>query len=514
MSGWRARLHEALEGLERPGWSGDLYAAFAAGITVLAFAPFDWKVWALIGPLSLIMLTDQLAPRQAARRGFVFGVALFALGTTWIWNSLYTIGGVPAPIALLLLGAMIAIMGLWYALAAYTATRIAPAGVLRWLLVWPALWVLMEWLRGRVLSGFPWLTLGASQTDSLIGAVVPVAGGLGASLAVLLLAGVAAWGLRWNGLHADRRWVGALLVVAVTFVADRGALRGARWTEPEGAPLAVALVQGNVEQTAKWDPRQVAPTLVMYESLTLAITDADLIVWPEAAIPLLWSDYPEGFVAGLTGPGRPALVMGALLWEPDTGRFYNSVAALTEEPQFYRKQKLVPFGEYFPVPAVVRSWLRLMDLPYSDFDAGGADQPALAIAGVRLGASICYEAAFADAIMAALPDAALLVNVSNDAWFGDSIGPHQHFQMARLRAMEAGRPLLRATNTGITAVVDADGRVLERLPQFERGVLRATVQPRSGATPYAVTGDWPLLIFCLVMLGIGWHLSTRRSGTN
>jgi apolipoprotein N-acyltransferase len=197
--------------------------------------------------------------------------------------------------------------------------------------------------------------------------------------------------------------------------------------------------------------------------------------------------------------------MGILRQDLERDLYFNAVVAATAPPQFYAKRRLVPFAEVFPVPEWVRNWLKLMDLPYSDFTRGTADQPPLAVAGTLLGASVCFEDAFPDAMMAALPAAKLLVNVSNDAWFGDSIGPHQHFQIARLRAVEAGRPLLRATSTGITAVVDARGRTVARLPQFEAAVLRATVQPLGGSTPFARLRDWPLVLLAAAALLLAWH---------
>lgn len=500
--------------IDGPGWPRDLYLAALGAFSVLAFAPTAWASLLIAGPTTLMYLTRAATPREAARCGFMVGGGLFAVGTAWIWNSLHDIGGVPAPLALLLLGAMVIIMALWVAAACWSAVRVVPFGTARLLLAWPAAWVLVEWARGWVASGFPWLWLGTSQVDTLAGTLLPVTGTLGVSLLVMLACGVFALALSraWEG----RKALALVLVMLALIPLNFRPASSLHWTTPDGAPLAVALVQGNVEQTRKWDAAQVLPTLRLYEQATLAAADADLVVWPEAAIPLLWHQYPESWLAGLADAEGPALVLGALVWDREADRYYNTVAAFEQRPeaaQFYAKQRLVPFGEYFPVPALVRSWLRLMDLPYSDFAAGGTGQATLAVAGVRIGASICYEAAFPAAMMDPLPEAGLLINVSNDAWFGDSIGPHQHFQMARVRAREAGRPLLRATNTGITAVVDADGRVQARLPQFEPGVLRATVQPRSGATPYVRYGDWPVLILCLVMLGVAWRSSTRRTGT-
>jgi apolipoprotein N-acyltransferase len=484
-------------------------APLLGAATVLCFAPFG--LWWL-QPLLLAGLLHELdaapAPRAAFRLGAGFGAGLFGIGIFWLWHSLYTIGQAPLPLAFVVLAALVAIMAAYHGLALWLVARLAPGpGAWRWFGVFPAAFVLVEWLRGWVLSGFPWFSLGYAQVDSPFAALAPLLGVHGISLAVLLAAAAlrAAWA--WRGVRARLIALGAG-VAAASLALLLGV--GVHWTEASGAPLRVALVQGNIAQDLKWDPEQVVPTLLRYRELTLPIADADLVVWPEAALPILWHEVPPEYLAELTAPGRPPLVMGILRHDVDSDRWYNAVAAVpagdaTAPAQFYYKRRLVPFAEFFPVPGWVREWLKLMSLPYSDFDQGATGQAPLLVAGTALGASVCFEDAFPDAMMDALPAARLLVNVSNDAWFGDSIGPHQHLQIARLRALEAGRPLLRATSTGITAVVDAQGGVAARLPQFEAGVLRASVQPMQGLTPFARWRDWPLVLLVAVLLGLAWR---------
>lgn len=523
-------------------------APLLGAASVLCFAPFG--LWWL-QPLLLAALAHELdasshptgrdtvpAPRAAFRLGVAYGAGLFGVGIFWLWNSLYTIGQAPLPLAFLVLAALVAIMAAYHGFALWLVVRLAPVvGPWRWFVVLPAAFVMVEWLRGWVLSGFPWFSLGYAQVDSPLAVLAPVLGVHGLSFAVLLAAGLlrAAWawwrtpaaerGVRHR--HAPHIAAGAVALAVMLL----SLLPQDRWTVPAGAPLRVALVQGNIAQDLKWRPEQVLPTLLRYRELTRGIGDADLVVWPEAALPILWHEVPPEYLDEVVGKGMPPLVMGILVHAmegpaSEGDRWYNAVVAVsappgsdatlpapaTAPPQFYYKRRLVPFAEFFPVPGWVREWLKLMSLPYSDFDRGPVGQAPLAVAGTLLGISVCFEDAFPDAMMDALPAAKLLVNVSNDAWFGDSIGPHQHLQIARLRAIEAGRPLLRVTSTGITAVIDARGAVVARLPQFEAGVLRAEVQPLAGLTPFARFREWPLVLLLGGLLVWAW-METRKGTT-
>jgi apolipoprotein N-acyltransferase len=201
--------------------------------------------------------------------------------------------------------------------------------------------------------------------------------------------------------------------------------------------------------------------------------------------------------------------MGLLRRDPDTGAYYNAMAAFAATEQWYYKRRLVPFGEFFPVPAAVRDWMRLMNLPYSDFEAGASDQEPLAVAGELLAPTICYEDAYASEQLALVRRSTLLVNVTNDAWFGDSTAPHQHLDISRMRSLETGRPMLRATNDGVTALIAHDGTLLGRLPQFRPGVLTGTVEPRVGLTPYARFGNAPLLALALLAVATGFAAARR-----
>jgi apolipoprotein N-acyltransferase len=290
------------------------------------------------------------------------------------------------------------------------------------------------------------------------------------------------------------------------------------WTQPIGAPVTIAIVQGAVPQEMKWDQEQFEKTLELYRDLTAPHLGANIIVWPESALAA-----PVHMLGGFLGPQWDAakrsgstLVLGQLRRDPRREIYYNAVLVLGDEPQWYAKRRLVPLSEFFPVPEFVRDWLQGMDLPYSGFEAGSDSQPALDAAGQKLGVTICYEDAYASDQLAVLKDATLLVNVTNDAWFGDSTAAHQHLQISRMRALEAGRTLLRAANDGISAIIGPDGRVTATLPRFQPGVLDGSVQPRTGLTLYARFGNWPVISFSLaVLLGglalsVGTALRSRR----
>lgn len=476
-----------------------LLAAAAGGLLPLAFAPFGYFWLAPLSLAALFALWQGVSPREGFWLGGAFGWASFLAGTHWVFFSIYEFGGTSVFLAGGLTLGMVAILGLYPALVGWLWARLFPqASAVAGLIVLPALWVLSEWVRGWFLSGFGWLSLGYSQIDSWLVGYVPVAGVLGAGFAVSLTAACL--------VHiALARLKGRLAAVALAASVWLGGFlfTGVSFTQPTGQPIQAALLQAAIPQSEKWLARQRRPTLDLYRNLTREQHGTELIVWPEAAIPVLYDrviDYLDLVQADAKAAGSTVL-LGILKDDPN-GSFQNTLLALTESPQFYYKRKLVPFGEYFPVPKFVRNWMRLQSLPYTDAEAGSDGQLPLVVGDHRLGATICYEDAFGADQRHMNKSATLLVNVSNDAWFGDSIAPHQHLEISRIRAVEAGRFLLRATNTGITAVLDPWGKVVAIGPQFETTVVRATVTGFEGMTPYTRIGDWPLLVFAFVVLAL------------
>ncbi len=486
----------------RRAWSADLLALLAGLLLPLAFSPFDLHPIAVISLALLFATWRDAAPRRALWRGWLFGLGMFGAGVSWIFISMYEFGGVSWGLAVFLTLTFILVLSCFPALAGWISvlwvrrcTRLPPVPAL--VLVYPAVWVLAEWVRGWFLTGFPWLNVGYSQIDAPLAALAPVMGVYGLSYftalsSALLLAAL----LRRDGILGRylaslvALWVGAALLSLVS------------WSRPAGEAMTVSLVQGNIPQDLKWQPAMREPTVELYTRLSRQHWDSDLIIWPETAMPMFYLQarpYLEVLAreAGETGPD---LLVGVIYLDPETRRYYNSMVSVGTVTAFYHKQHLVPFTEYLPFAEVLGDIVDWMDVPMSDFSAGAPDQPPLELAGQKVAVTICYEDAFGEEVIRALPEATLLVNVSNDAWFAGSIAPAQHLQIARMRALETGRYLLRATNTGISAVVDARGDLVAVSPPFEEHVLQATVQPLAGTTPYVLLGNYPVVLLSLSLL--------------
>ncbi|WP_303786493.1 apolipoprotein N-acyltransferase [Azovibrio restrictus] len=466
-----------------------LPAFLAGGGGVLAFAPFG-LAWLL--PLLLALLFHLLvrasAWGQAAWRGGAFGLGLFLAGVSWVYVSLSVFGGMSMPLAALATLLFCAYLALFPALLGGLLRRFLPAALWRQALLFAALWALADLLRGWLFTGFPWLALGYSQVPpSPLAGYAPLLGVYGLTF-LTALAG--AW-LLWRPWG----WLG----IAVLLAGGWG-LQQIQWTQPRGEPLSVALVQGNVAQDLKWRPERFAATLTLYRDL-VSHHPARLTILPETALPAFLDDIPRDYLMELKA--LAARQQGDLLLGVPTGTgeaYWNSAVSFGASPsQQYSKTHLVPFGEF--IPPGFAWFLDLARIPMSSFSPGPVFQPPLALAGQQVAVNICYEDLFGRELLSAVPEATLLVNMSNTAWFGRSLAQPQHLQIARLRALETGRPMLRATNTGMTAVVQPDGRVQAVLAPFTTGVLEAQVQGYTGSTPYVLLGDGAALLLVLLALG-------------
>jgi apolipoprotein N-acyltransferase len=498
-----------------------LAALLSGAALTAAFAPHDLWLLALLAPAALMLLwRNAPVAREGALLGFWFGLGLYTAGTWWLYISIRGFGQAPVWVALLVMTALVLMMSAWQAGLGYVVVRwLAPRTPQGSLLLVPAAWVFVEWWRGWFLSGFPWLSLGYSQTDTWLAGLAPLGGVHLLSFALLMGAG--ALNLVWR----ERTALRALALVALVLPWTAGLTLGDRaWTTPQGAPLSVAIVQGAIPQDMKWLETNRQNILDEYARLHREALGAQLIVWPESALPDIANVYPQYIGAVWSAANRKgsAVLMGVMRaeqQEDDTEELYfNSLLALDAgdaEPAFYDKRHLVPFGEYFPVPAWVRNWLRLMNLPYSDFTPGKAGQPPLELAGQRISASICYEDAYPSQLRSATAASTLLATVTNDAWFGRSGARYQHLQISRMRALEARRPMLRAANDGVSALIDPWGKTSLTAPEFKPAVLRGTVQPRSGLTPYLALGDWPVIGVASALLLVVWlrHLKNRAGAS-
>lgn len=482
-------------------------AALGAGLALpLAFAPFGLFPLAPLALAVLFSLWRSATPRRALFLGYLFGLGYFGFGVSWVAVSMYRFGGMGMLLSglatllfVLFLAGFPALVG-WLWRRGFARAR----PVLGLLCALPALWVLLEWTRGWFLTGFPWLAVGYSQTDSPLAGLAPVLGVYGVSLAVATSAALLVFAV------AEPARRGRTLTALGLLWALAAGLGQVDWSRPAGEPLRVSLIQGNVPQNLKWRPDQRQPTIELYTRLSrAAFADSDIVIWPETALPAYYHQA-ERFLRGLAQEAAPATLLVGLPVRPasDPAHYYNALVAMSEPPQFYFKSHLVPFGEYIPLKSLLGGLLDILHVPMADFSRGAHEQAPLAVAGQFLAVSICYEDAFGEEVIRDLPEATVLVNVSNDAWFGDSLAPPQHLQMARMRSLETARPMLRATNNGISAIIDHHGDVLVRSPQFRVYSLHGTAQPRSGATPYATTGNYSLL----GLLGLCLLLAAARRG--
>ena len=488
--------------------AADFGFVICGSVLTTAFAPFGLWFLAPFCALPLLLSALRCTPRQSARHGFFFGIGLFASGTYWIYVSVHVFGQAPLVIALFLMASLVLIMASYCALVGWLMGRVSAGSAWRLALVGPAAWGLIEWLRGWLFSGFPWLSFGYSQIDSPLAGWAPVLGVYGVSWMLLVSAG----GLAVL-LSSDQRRLAAAVLMVMPWLLG-GLLLDASWTAASGPGQQTTIVQGGISQDRKWLREQFSPTLALYRRALLDAEGSSLVVWPEVAIPAVMSsveEYLELLQRDVQARGQ-TLALGILEPHANGRQVYNSVLMLDGEGrQTYRKRHLVPFGEYFPVPDFVREWMRLLSLPSSDMHPGEDEQPLLVAAdGTRMAAAICYEDAYGAEQLSALPDAQVLINVSNDAWFGDSIAPFQHLQVARMRALEAGRWMVRATNTGVSAFIDHRGGLRMTANQFEFAMITADVEPRSGATPYTVVGNTPLVVLLGSVLAVYWRSAARQ----
>jgi apolipoprotein N-acyltransferase len=486
--------------------------ALAAGLVMpAAFAPLGLHLLAIASLAILFLLWRDASPRRAFWRGWLFGVGLFGAGVHWVYHSMHVFGHMAAPVAVLFTAVFAVLLALYPALAGYLSNRCsAPAAAGRLLILYPTVWTLVEWFRGWFLTGFPWLDLGYSQVGAPLQGLAPITGVYGITWAVAFTAGVVALLVR---SPSGRQGLIAFCV-AIALWGGAWAVGTVEWTRPAGPAFQASLVQGDTPQGLKWDARQLNAILDGYARATERHWNSRLIVWPETAVPAFYRDVERPFLdplAALARAHHTDLLIGLPVQDPRSGHYYNAMMSLGGQRDFYYKRHLVPFGEYVPLRGVLQNLLDLLHVPMSAFSSGAADQPPLRAAGYPVAVAICYEIAFGDELRSFLPRAAFLVNASNNAWFGDSSAPYQMLEMGRMRALETQRYLLSATNDGMTAIVDDHGRVVHEAPRFEVTVLTGRVQPRSGATPYVVAGDKPVLAALVLALALGgWRVRRRQ----
>lgn len=500
----------------RPGLAW-LLAALAAGVLhAVSFAPGNLPWLQLLALAALFALSTHVATaRAAALLGFAFGLGWFGVGVSWVYISMHVYGLMPAVLAGAATAAFCAFLALYPALALAAAQRLAADARLRLTLALPATWVLSEWLRGTLLTGFPWLASGYAHTDSPLAGFAPLIGVYGITLAAALLAGA----LALLALpFAQRGWRGYVWVASVIGIALGGGLllRTASWTQPAGPLISVRLAQANIPQDMKFAPEGLVRSFDAHWALMQGAR-VDLIALPESVFPVPLQFVPPRFVEKLrefADAGTSAVIFGVFIEEP-AGHYFNSAVGMapgSPELRRYSKRHLVPFGEF--IPTGFRWFVDRMQMPIGDQQRGRADQRPMELVGQRIAVNICYEDLFGEEIIEAWhaggAEPTIMLNLSNLAWFDDSWALPQHLQISRMRALETQHPMLRATNTGATAIINSRGVVAASLPFRTVGAIDGLVQGYAGMTPYIRFGNGPVLLASGVLLLVALFASRRR----
>ena len=473
-----------------------ILAALLGSTMPIAFAPLSiWPLGILLPALLIVLADTQHSLRRVILIGWVFGLGYFGFGVYWLYNSLHDFGNASPPMAAALAALMIICISLFPALT-LVSWKLAQRVLGQWT-IWllPLLWFAFEWLKGWILTGFPWLSLGYSQVDSPLHGFAPFIGVYGLSAVCVLLS------VALIRVVRNRQYLHIALVVLIPGLAI--SIQNIDWTEPQSTPLRVTIVQGNIPQEIKWQYDQRQNIFDIYWRETNKNWDSDLIVWPETAIPGRSENIEQSVLIPMsiaaTQQGS-SILTGVVVSESEKNIFYNSMLLLGSNQGAYHKRHLVMFGEYYPLRWLLDFMRSFIDIPYSDLTSGSRNQPLMSVNETRLGVSICFENVFSRDIMTALPEANLLVNASNDAWFGDSLAPHQHLQIAQMRALETGRPMVRSTNTGISAFIDYRGRIIESTEQFNTQSITREMLGRIGVTPFYYFAQVQGLLAALILV--------------
>jgi apolipoprotein N-acyltransferase len=489
-------------------WRGEVAVLFFGMLMPLSFAPFDLFPIIFLSIAALFYICDNTENlRRVFLRGYIFGLGYFGLGVSWVSISMVRFGGMSLPLSIALTTLLVLFLSLYMAGIVYLGKKFLPSASsrARLLLVYPSMLVLLEWVRGWLFTGFPWIDIGYSQVLSPLSGLMPILGVYGVSLAVAVCSGCLVM-----MIYAQGKKLANVGLFLVGLLALSGLLMLVEWSEPIGKPIKVSLIQGNIPQELKWIPQQRQPTIDLYTRLTREHWDSDIIIWPETSLPAYYHQA-EDFLKQLAKEAHKnntSMLIGlpSVKFTNGEREYFNSAVVLNDSDiQFYNKYHLVPFGEFIPLKWLLGDFLAFMRIPMANFSRSEEHQPVVSMSGLKGSVSICYEDVFGEEVINGLPEANFLINISNDAWFGDSLAPHQHLQKAQVRALETARPMLRATNNGISAVIDHKANILATSPQFKQDVLSVDFQPMQGSTPYAILGNYSILLLIGIMLFAAWR---------
>ncbi|MCW7556065.1 apolipoprotein N-acyltransferase [Endozoicomonas gorgoniicola] len=496
---------------------GHLMAALAGALFTFAFSPYDYWPVLLLASGCIFFLTQKEALRPALIRGSLFGVGLFGAGTSWVYVSIHQFGSAPAPFAILLtllftlFLTSIFITPLFFA---YVKLRDRYNVVKTWqrALLFAGVWVLFEWIRTWFLTGFPWLLQGYALLDTPFQSWAPVVGVYGLSL-LLITTACLLTSVLIDKCRLSAGQVITLMTVATAWLISLP-LNQVTWTTKTGE-LSFSAIQGNIPQSLKWEPGYLENTIRTYFKLTEKEWGRDLVIWPENALPIFYSSARSVIqqIDRQANDSGSAFITGIPMDDNSTGepRYYNAIIAIGTGDGRYDKQKLVPFGEYVPLESILRGLIDFFNLPMSAFSQGADNQELLEVPEATIAPYICYEVVYPDFAAEQAKDSGLLITISNDTWFGRSIGPLQHYQIARMRSLETGRYMIRTTNDGKTALIDDRGQTVKSIERFKAGILRGDVPVMKGVTPFMRFGSSPVLLLSLLMIVLVAHRSRRRA---
>lgn len=492
---------------------GNLFSLVAGLLFPLGLAPLSWWPFTVVSLGLFVYLLHDLTPKRALWRSWWYGFGFYTAGASWVFVSIHTYGHAPLPLAVVLTGLFTASLGIFFAAFGWLYSTLQLSRCV--LLGFPALWVIFEWIKSWILSGFPWLYAGYGFIDTPLSILAPITGVLGMSWCVCFISALTATTLQsafpsklQSALQSTRT---ATLILRISAVVGLWAfafivpLPQPEWTQRSTQnALSVAVIQGNIPQEQKWDPAYQNSIFATYIKLTQPHWDKDVVIWPEAALPIFYQDALPTMTRLAEKGYRTdtALITGTPYVEGfgDEKRYFNSIIAIGNGKNVYHKQRLVPFGEYVPAGSLIRGLIPFFNLPMSNFTPGAPDQQPLRASGAGFAPSICYEIVYPELVRKLARNADFLITISNDAWFGTSWGPHQHVQMVRMRALELGKYLVRGTNTGVTAIIDHHGAIQQQIPPFQAGTLTGTLYRTTGTTPYASWGWLPTLAWSWLSL--------------
>lgn len=495
-----------------PFWLRVLMAPVAGALVPLSLAPYSWWAVGLLSVALLAAATYRESARSCLLLGLFFGFGMYGFGASWVYISINQFGSTSVPLALLLTSLFVAGLALCFSLPFYVYGRWFNKSTLSLLLGFPAIWVLNEWARSWFLTGFPWLYIGYAHLETPLAGWAPVLGVFGVGyIAVYSSCVLLAMRLRELSMRTQ---LGAL-GVALLLWAGGAALSTVEWTTFDTKPIAVGMAQGNIPQERKWDPLYLNETFRIFNNLSAPLWDLDWVIWPEAAIPLLYHEALADLesLAEQANKTDTAFITGILYDEREKQEYYNSIVAVGKGSGITFKTRLVPFGEYVPMERWLRGLIDFFNLPTSVINPGPKYVEGLQAKGVTIAPSICYEVVYPDLVASRAGKANVLLTVSNDSWFGHSIGPLQHFEMAQMRALETGRYMVRSTNNGVSGIIDPKGRVIVKGGRSTREAIVGKVFSASGITPFIFWESLPVVLLAFVILATQaalQHLARRR----